>query len=346
LTDIAAHCGLSTTTVSRALNHPASAYRIPEATRQRIQAAAQALKYHPSWSARSLSRRQTGLIGVLYSEMPITLNGIYGKMLEAVSETFGQEGYRIALYPLSGDASRYSEVFLGQQFDGCLVLSSVLPGLPELLEHSGMPAVMVNTGTGLPFPAVEFDDESAGRQLTQHLIDQGHRRISYVSRPHDIHVSVSRRARGYEQAMKQAGLESHVVSATPKALPMQLLAAPPDRRPTALAIYSTDGAVQFLHTLWKAGLQVPREIKIGSFNDVDPAADCIPPLTTVAMPAEEMGRDAAVMLLRQMRDVTQEGAPRGTDRIIVKTQLVVRESSLEPAGLRPDEPSARAAIST
>ena len=327
ITDVARKCGLSKTTVSVILNESAASLRVPPETQQRVRTAAMQLGYRPSWRARALTSRRTHMIGVLYTPpMPVVVRGNYEGIMVGINETLHAKRYHMLFVPLGDDPAEWGPVLLDQRMDGCLVLSRLRDPLPALLKQGRLPAVLVNADTELPLSIVIADEYDAALQMMQHLIGLGHKQISFFLGEHPPHFSITERKRGYVDSMKAAGLQEFV-SIVECSEPELVRRFKNDRnRPTAVLVYTHHMAVKLLQLFWEAGVQVPRDLSIATFSNAYPVEDVIPPLTTMALPTEEMGRAAAEILLDQI-ETRGDGPAR---RIVLKEMLVVRRSTTTP----------------
>jgi DNA-binding LacI/PurR family transcriptional regulator len=327
ITDVARRCGLSKTTVSVILNDNAASLRVPHETRQRVRAAAVELGYQPSWRARVLSNRRTHMIGVLYTPpMPVVVRGNYEGIMVGINEALHGKRYHMLFVPLGDDPAEWGSVLLDQRMDGCLVLSRLRDPLPALLKQGGLPAALVNADTDLPLPIVIADEYDAARQMMQHLISLGHKRIWFFLGEHPPHFSITERKRGYTDAMNAAGLHKYlnIVECSESELVNRFKADASG--PTALLVYTHRMAVKLLQLFWEAGIVVPRDLSVATFSNAYPVEDVIPPLTTMALPTEEMGRTAAELVLEQIE--TRGQAP--ARRVVLKETLVARRSTAAP----------------
>jgi LacI family transcriptional regulator, galactose operon repressor len=327
ITDVARKCGLSKTTVSVILNESPASLRVPPETQQRVRSAATELGYRPSWRARALTSRRTHMIGVLYTPpMPIVVRGNYEGIMVGINEALHAKKYHMLFVPLGDDPAEWGPVLLDQRMDGCLVLSRLRDPLPALLKQGRLPATLVNADTDLPLPIVIADERDGARQAMDHLLKLGHKKITFFLGDQPQHFSITERRGGYLDAMKAAGLEKHIQTpGGPEADFVKHFIAGSDR-PTALLVYTHRTAVKLLQLLWEAGVQVPRDLSIATFSNAYPVEDVIPPLTTMALPTEEMGRKAAEMVLEQI-DTAGKAPAR---RLVMKETLVVRRSTGEP----------------
>jgi DNA-binding LacI/PurR family transcriptional regulator len=331
ISDVARLCGLSKTTVSVILNETPAASRVPAETHQRVKQAADQLGYRPSWRARALTQRRTHTIGVLYAPpMPLIVRGNYEGIMAGINETLTKHRYHVMFVPLGEDPSEWGDMLMDQRMDGCLVLSRLYDALATLLKQSRMPVTLVNADTELPHPVVIADDFQGSHDLTRHLLELGHRRITLFLGDQPPHYSVTGRVNGYQQAMKGAGLNPYatIVKGNVQDFVASLVR---DRengdRPTAVLTYTHHAAISMLRLLWEAGISVPKDLSVATFSNSYPVAEVIPPLTVMALPTEDMGRTAAEMVLEQIQ--TAGAAP--PRRAVLKETLIVRKSTAPPA---------------
>jgi DNA-binding LacI/PurR family transcriptional regulator len=188
-----------------------------------------------------------------------------------------------------------------------------------------MPAALVNADTSLPLPVCIADEFDGGVQVTKHLIGLGHQRIAFFLGDQPAHYSVTQRVNGYETSMRAAGLAEHMMVGRGALQDFidSLPAQSPSVRPTALICYTHFLAISALRLLWERGASVPQDLSIATFSNSYPVAEVIPPLTTVALPTEDMGRTAAEMVLEQI-EASGQAPPR---RAVLKETLIIRKST-------------------
>ena len=319
-------CGVSKSTVSVILNDSPASTRVPAETQQRVRDAALQLGYRPSWRARALASRRTHTVGVLYAPpMPLIVRGNYEGIMAGINETLQRNGYHMMFVPLGEDPATWGDLLMDQRMDGCLVLSRLYDALAALLRQTRMPVALVNADTTLNVPVCIADEFDGSAQNTQHLLDLGHERIAFFLGDQPPHYSVTQRVSGYEQTMAAAG-KSHrarVVSGKVQDFAAAVAADDPQRRPTAVVVYTHFAAISMLRLFWESGMRVPHDISVATFSNSYPVAEVIPPLTTAALPTEDMGRVAAEMVLEQIR-TGGEAEPR---KVVLKEILIVRKST-------------------
>jgi LacI family transcriptional regulator, galactose operon repressor len=326
INDIAKRAGLSKASVSRALNGKQD---VDPATRQRVLKLAAQIGYVPSASARALSNGRSNSLGLLVPTLtwPWIL-----EVLRGVAEEIEPSGYSLILYTTAGGADSerafMSEVIPAGAVDGlALVIPLGMLDYIEQLAKGGLPIVVVDDRGHYPdLPTVATTNIEGGRVATNHLIEQGRRRIAMLNGPHDFGCNRDRLA-GYKSALQEAGLRfdlRHVTDSDFKesggaSAMATLLAADPRLD----AVFAANDLMAFgaMRALRSAGRRVPDDVAVVGFDDLPASAMTHPPLTTVRQPLYEMGRTAASMVMAAVR------GERIAKRVELATSLVIRESS-------------------
>ncbi|HEX5540579.1 MAG TPA: LacI family DNA-binding transcriptional regulator [Micromonospora sp.] len=332
--DVARLAGVSTATVSRALRGLPS---VSEATRARVHAAAQQLGYSASPSASRLAGGKTATVAVV---VPRVTRWFFGTVVEAAEEALHQAGYDLLLYNLGGRERTRQRLLhtarLHKRVDALMLVATPLQEADiAALTNPALPGVTVSSGTGVPgWPSVRIDDVAAARMATEHLLRLGHQRIAHISGdPCDELAFTTHldRRRGYQDALRGAGLQpdpqldieaEFTVDGGSRATAELLRRGAP---PTAIFAACDEMAMGAMATLRLAGLRVPQDVSVIGIDDHDLAA--VVGLSTVAQPAAEQGRLAALALLDPLRHPEREP---GRTETVMPTRLVVRESTAPP----------------
>jgi DNA-binding LacI/PurR family transcriptional regulator len=271
-------------------------------------------------------------VGVI---LPSLTNPLYHALLAGVEEVAHLDQTMLFVSNTHNDpreAWRYFAQLSAKHVDGIIVASHDPSGL--LASSAGrldngsplLPIVSVDWPEATGY-AVMMDLENAGYQATQHLLAHGHRRVGLITFERDI-ANVKPVNAGYHRALREAGVAADpaLVARVPafdmaagRAGACQLLALA--RPPTAVFTVADALAMGAISTLKDAGVRIPEEVAIASFNDISPAALMHPALTTVHAPAREMG--AAAMRMLQDLIAGKEPAHR---RVVLPISLVVRQS--------------------
>lgn len=227
----------------------------------------------------------------------------------------------------------YERLIGDGRLDGLIVaFASIDDDLVAQLVEREIPLVLVNRRTSRVHGSVVVDDERGSRMAVEHLVGLGHRRIGYLGLDADTDTA-RRRLGGYGTAMADAGIPidprwlgagSPTVDGGRSAMD-SVLRADPGHAPTAFFVASLMSAIGALAALAAAGLAVPADVSLVTFNDHPFAAHTAPPLTTVRMPNFRMGQEAVRMLLdafagESVRDLVIDDAP----------EIVVRASTAAP----------------
>jgi LacI family repressor for deo operon, udp, cdd, tsx, nupC, and nupG len=327
--EVARLAGVSTATVSRALNGKLS---VSEATRDRVLAAASFLGYVVSSNASGLATGRTKNVGVV---IPFLNRWFYSSVIEGAESALLQRGYDLTLYNLSGGGEERRSVFehflLRKRVDAVIAISL------ELTPDEVSRMLAMNTpivGIGGPLPGVRtlsIDDVEVARRCTQHLIDLGHRAIAHVGgsqeSERDFHLPTSRRV-GYEAALADAGIPidpslfesgSFTIESGHSAA-MRLLSLP--RRPTAIFAASDEMAIGAILAVRELGLTVPGDVSVIGIDDHELASFF--GLTTIAQFPQEQGRRAVTMLMEELHPGTGETTALN---VPLPVELVVRQST-------------------
>src|SRR5215471_5661624 len=202
--DVARLAGVSTATVSRALNGTG---QIAPATREAIEAAVAELGYHPNTAARSLVTRSTQTIALL---LPDISNPFYDALVSGIQRRALEAGHTMLLCTTEGDPEReeqYLNLLRAKQVDGVLVDGLVLP--PDRVARfvrNGLPIVCLDRDVdAASVPLVQVDNRLGARLATEHLLSLGHRRIAHVAGAPELGISEERIA-GYNEALLDAGI--------------------------------------------------------------------------------------------------------------------------------------------
>lgn len=329
--DIASLAGVSIATVSRVLNGRPD---VSPATRDLVLQHIRNLGYVSNRNARALASGRTGLIGLT---VPYMHSGFFAAIISGASEALFERDARLVLCPTLHQHDREVTVLerlMHGTTDGTLlILPSETKAELRQLQQRGAPFVVIDPSHPLDegIPVVAAANWSGARVATEHLISLGHRRIGLITGTRDGCASVDRTA-GYYSALLAASLPMSpelvregnfcLEGGTEAAEALLNLPDPP----TAIFALNDNMAIGVLRTAHERGLQVPRDLSVVGFDDIDIASVAIPPLTTVAQPLQEMGRLAVTLLYRQI-----DGQALEAQRVELSTRLVVRDSTAPPA---------------
>lgn len=327
LADLARHTGLSTATVSLALNGREGS-RIPESTARRVREAAQDLGYVPDATARSLRTGRTQALGFISDE--VTLTRFASEMLSGVLDAAEDQSHGVMIMETRHRTEGIADAaatLVGRRVDGLLVglMASREFDAPEV---AGLPVVVVN-GVAAGCCSVLPDEDAAGRAAVEFLVARGHRRIALIGahpvrQPPRLSVNIGVRMAAIDAAMADAGLSfvaRHDGVVWEPELGYQGAAEIVDAQVAPTAILAANDRIAFgvYQALSERGLSVPGDVSVLSFDDEELASMVRPGLTTWRLPYREMGEAGVRLLLEQLAG----GRP---DDVVLRMPLVERGS--------------------
>lgn len=344
--DVAHAAGVSTATVSRALNLPGS---VRPALRAKVLAAVDRLGYVAHAGARALTLRRSGTVGVV---VPTIDNAIFASGLQAFQRRMAEAGHLVLLafsdYDPDQEAAQ-AQALLARGVDAlALTGTSQRPELMALIRQRGLP--WVHTGS---FPAppgaacVGFRNRPAMARAVQYLLDLGHSEFAMLAGVTADNERATERVAGARDALAAVGRklkrgaveESRYALQPAREATRRLLQLQP--RPTALLCGNDVLAFGALLEAQALGVEVPNELSVVGFDDLDLARQWRPALTTVHVPTEAMWTRAANYLLGRL-----DGSITQAQQHEIEVELVVRASTARapttPPSAATRSPSGRA----
>jgi LacI family transcriptional regulator len=329
--DVAARAGVSLGTVSNVLNRPE---RVSPSTRERVEAAIRELGFVRNESARQLRAGRSRTVAYLVLDAG---NPFFTDVARGVEEVARDEGWALFLCNSDDDAAReadYVDLLLEQRVRGVLVtpVDRSAQGLP-LLRARGVPVVLVDRSAGPGWCSVSVDDVEGGYLAVTHLVESGHERVGYVGGPLGV-PQVQDRLTGARRALDDSGVGSGtLVELVTGALNVtegrragqRLAGLPAARRPTAVFCANDLLALGLLQELTRQGLDVPGDVAIVGYDDIEFAAAATVPLTSVRQPRHQLGRTAAELLAVEADEPPEAHTHR---QVEFAPELVVRQSTL------------------
>ena len=324
--DVALKAKVSTATVSRALMNPD---KVSQATRNRVEKAAREVGYLPQPMGRNVKRNESRTILVI---VPDICDPFFSEIIRGIEVTAANHGYLV----LIGDCAHqnqqektFIDLIITKQIDGMLLLGSRLPFDASIEEQRNLPPmVMANEfAPELELPTVHIDNLTATFDAVNYLYEQGHKRIGCIAGPEEMPLC-HYRLQGYVQALRRCGIMvdpqyiargDFTFEAGSRAM-QQLLDLP--QPPTAVFCHSDVMALGALSQAKRQGLKVPEDLSIIGFDNIDLTQFCDPPLTTIAQPRYEIGREAMLLLLDQM-----QGQHVGSGSRLMDCELIIRGST-------------------
>ena len=323
--DIAKHAGVSVSTVSRVLNKTVPVAR---AKREAVLGAVEALGYRPNIVAQELARGRTLAVGVLPQGI---WNPFYSRLLKGV--VHGLRGTDFHPVFASGEQpveeEQAFELLLANRVEAIILMGGQIPDEKLVRLSQRVPIVAIGRNVhGLEHRCVRVENAQGGYKATRHLVDLGHRRIVHITGL-SWHADAVARREGYERALADAGIPVDPALVVEGDWEEQSGFTAVERlragKVPFTAIFAGNDQIAFgaALALFRAGLQVGRDVSIVGFDDQPSAAFSCPPLTTMRQPAVEMGMAAA-------RAVVEELRGRGFVQPVFPTELVLRASTGPP----------------
>ncbi len=326
--DVAKRAGVAPITVSRVINN--SGY-FSQDTRARVEAAIAELEYMPNRLASSLRSKRTNTLALVITDIT---NPFFTTLARGVEDTASDAGYTVVF--CNTDESdikeqKYLQVLLQQQVDGILLVPARSASTSlEVIRKQATPVVVLDRRMppGAKVDVVRCENEDGAYRLTRLLIELGHQRIAILSGPMGVSTAEDRLA-GYQRAMAETSLpldrtliiygefnQTSGYDMIQRLLPVE---------PRSTAIFAANNMIGIgaLNAIRDAGLHVPDDIAMVSFDDLPPNLLTFPFFTVAAQPAYDMGRTATQLLLARLAGK----APDECQEIILPVEMIVRHSS-------------------
>ncbi len=332
LKDIANELGVSMGTVSRALkDYPG----ISEKTKKAVKELAKKMKYRPNPVALNLKSQRSKIIGVV---CPKIFHTFFSSVISGIMDVADKEGYTVILVQTNESYKKEvkeAKVLLQSPLEGLLISTTFettkYDHIEQFLDY-GIPVVQYDRiNDSLETSKIRVDDYEGAYNATQHLIDQGCRRIALVRGK--LIPLIQRRLAGFKDALEANGLTfSEDMVLETKTSDMEegihltddLLQLP--KKPDGVLSFADVTALGLMQGLKSKGVKIPEEIAIVGFNDSTMSELIEPSLSSVAQPGEKMGKRAARILFREIEVVKNDDDPI-PEEVTLKTELVVRDSS-------------------
>jgi LacI family transcriptional regulator len=333
ITDVARVAKVSIQTVSAVVNRKPG---ISEPTRERVLQAIEQLQYRPNGIASSLRAQKSHTIGVV---IPTITNPFFPEFVRGAEDAASGKGYSIFLCNADEDTEKeiqYLRLLQRHRVAGILISyvsgpAFSEPVLTELASHHLPIACLGTAQPGRGIVSLRVSESEITRVATQHLLELGHRRISFITPPPSKYIA-QMRIDGYKRALIDAGLPIR---------PEYLVDGGFDLRdglrgaekllslrhpPTAVVAANDLVAIGVISTLKKHGRRVPADLSIVGIDDIQMASLLDPPLTTISQPIYEMGRQGMENILLRIQNPQLD-----TSEIMFATQLIIRKSTARRA---------------
>lgn len=318
-----ANCSIST--VSKALNGKQD---VSTKTRNKILALAEAYNFAPNAFGKALKNKRTENIGIVFgrTDQPLLRNPFYSRVLEGIEAELAINDFNLLLHLVpEGEKFKIPKMLKERLVDGVILVGTLKTGMIEFLQERQLPVVLIDPQIQVDgLSQVCIDNEHGGFQATQFLLDRGHTRIGFISGDRD-HLSFSQRFEGYRKALHfnhidfDADLVQFGSLEAGYTLVHKLLEL--KSRPTAIFSANDINAIYGYKAVKDFHLNIPEDVSVIGFDDIDLASIASPTLTTIRVYKEEMGSIAVRMLIDAIEHASSKSVTT-----LVPTRLVERES--------------------
>jgi len=326
--EIARRAGVSTATVSRAINHVPT---VDPQLAKRVWKVVEKLGYYPNTQARALVSGRSRIFGLIVSEIT---NPFFPEIVQSFEDIAVQHNYEILLTSTIHDPKRMELAvrrMIERRVDGVAILTfGMEESLIEDLRFRKVPLVFVDVGPLVPGVSnIRINYQHGIRQAVQHLAALRHTRIAFVSGPLNLKSALARKA-AFEESMREIGLDfppemlvvgDHTMEGGMRAL-VQLAQLP--HRPTAVVCSNDMTAIGILREAYDYGIAIPGALSVIGFDDIRLSQFTIPPLTTVQMSQTELAKLAFKALINEAE---RDSAPPARSEYGLITNLVLRRST-------------------
>ncbi len=330
--DVAERAGVSIGTVSAVINRKET---VSAGTRRRVLEAIEALNYRPSAAARRrLQPPSEKSIGLIIKEVA---NPYFGDIIIGAQEAAIARGYHVIvgsterIYHLE---QQLVELFIAKDVDGLIInpLQDDEADLSHLFEiaRRNIPLVLIENVRGIQASMVDVDNVAASKSAVEYLIDNGHQRIVHFAGPrYSMHSE--ERIEGVRRAFSSQLLKFHdddVVHVGARLedgyrAGLEYFRSRTEDRPTAVTCYNDLVAIGLIRALTELGLNVPEDVSVVGYDDIEMSSYLEVPLTTIRVPKREMGRRATELLIQHV-----EAVDAGTiEKVLLRAELIVRGST-------------------
>ena len=334
--DVASRAGVSIATVSFVLNkHPGEV--ISEGVKKKVWAAARALDYHPSATAAGLARKRTRNVAIIFYKDEETIsNQFYSFVIQGAIKEAIEKHYNLLFSYMNATYRGYEDlpkIVQEKNAEGALFMRLVSPKLVRAIQARGIPVVAIDHYPPIKnVNSLQIDNRTGGMLAVEHLIELGHRRLAMIYAAKE-RPSIEERALGFQAAFEKHELPFSRRSSLFEARSLTfdggheiaLSVLRRQRRPTGVCCANDEMAAGVLRAAHQLGLAVPDDLSVVGFDDITMANYTDPPLTTIGVVKEHLGRRAMTRLLELV-----EGTDGEVKREVVPVRLIVRGSTAHP----------------
>lgn len=312
--DVATAAGVSVATVSYILN---GKKKVSEQTKQRVLGIIKEMEYVPDLNARGLSVRDTKLIGVVVPQtepgsMIMFRNQFYSEILGSIELYARQNGYHV-LISATDVTEDYLRLIQERNLDGVIIIGTYQNEFFTQLKQLEVPVVLVDSYCVYDwFHAIRIDDEDSTYRATRYMLEAGHEKIALVvGQMHEDGV-MKKRFSGYKKALEESGIfyhdeyvyEGNVDYDSGAAIACQMVK---EHNGISAVVATADiFAIGLMKGFYEAGYNIPEDISIIGFDDLEISQYLTPGLTTMKQPIMEKGKRAVELLVGNMEDTSMK----------------------------------------
>lgn len=326
--DIARELKISASTVSRALqDNP----RISQKTKEKIKLIADAMGYRPNTLASNLRNKKSNTIGIV---VPLINRYFFSAVISGVEDVAFKAGYTVVISQSNDLANKEIAIvqsMFANRVDGLIISIAMQPTNYEHLRtfrKKNIPLVFFDRSVAeIETDKIVVDDYMGGFRVTQHLVDQGYKRIAHMAGPQNLQTYIDRK-KGYRDALEKNGItyDENIVVTNSLTLEdgsiavkqLMSLPVPPD----AIFCGNDTTALVSMIYLRDKGVKIPEEVGIVGFSNEPFSRVVSPSISTIAQPGFLMGQKAAELILSQI-----ETKNKNFQTLVLPTELIIRESS-------------------
>jgi len=333
LADVAKSLNVSKTLISLVLNGKGDDKGINKDTQQRVLDKVKELNYKPNQFARGLRMGKSNTFGLIVADIS---NSFYAKMCRSIEDHANKHGYNLIICSSDEDSEKESkliQMLIDRQVDG-LIISTTQKNNTDisLLKKNKFPFVLIDRHV----PKVDsnyviVDNKQGAKNVVEHLIKLGNKKIGHLTISPSHLSTIKDRTLGYKEALKENGIRVDntlikeisfdSIKVDVRRELKELLSAP--QSISSLFVANNNIAVACLECFQEMNIRVPQDVALVSFDDIDAFKICYPPITAIAQPIKEMGKEAINILIHNIKNEANE-IP--FQQVSLQTKLNIRRS--------------------
>tara|TARA_B100000809_G_scaffold266681_1_gene330695 strand:+ start:5443 stop:6483 length:1041 start_codon:yes stop_codon:yes gene_type:complete len=333
LADVAKSLNVSKTLISLVLNGKGNEKGINKDTQQRVLDKVKELNYKPNQFARGLRIGKSNTFGLVVADIS---NSFYARMCRSIEDHANKHGYNLIICSSDEDPEKESkliQMLIDRQVDG-LIISTTQKNNSDItmLKKNKFPFVLIDRH----IPKVDsnyviVDNKQGAKNVVEHLIKLGNKKIGHLTISPSHLSTIKDRTLGYKEALKENGIrvDNNLIKEISfdsikedVKREIKALLSPPHSI-NSLFVANNNIAVACLECFQEMNIRIPQDMALVSFDDIDTFKLCYPPITAVAQPVEEMGKEAINILINQIKNEDKEVIYQ---HLSLQTMLNIRRS--------------------